>query len=238
MVKGKIRIALVAVEEEDRAVYSDMLSKFEDVELEIFSTVKSFRRGCSGNIYSGVVLDIGTMAGASQSDRDFLASLSLGFPVLRVGRPDDGGVIDCVLEGIPRLDISGREVLDYFMTKKCRDKTPRQIRLKVRRNIFYNVLLFKKDGDEPSRANLWDISEGGAYVLTPLSGFKSGDTVWLGIQDLQDTTPIRGQIRWTQPWGLGVRHLPGFGISFVEISEGQKREIKNAVEDCTPPNED
>jgi hypothetical protein len=178
------------------------------------------------------------MARASQPDRDFLASLSLGFPVLRVGRSDDGGEINCVLEGIPRLDISGREVLDYFMTKKCRDKSPRQIRLMVRRNIFYNVLLFTKDGDDPSRANLWDISESGAYVLTPLSGFKSGDTVWLGVQDLQDTTPIKGLIRWTQPWGLDIRHLPGFGISFVEISEEQKREIKTAVEARTPPKKD
>ena len=173
MAKTNIRIALVAVEENDRSSYAELLSQFEDIDMEIFSNVESFRQGCSGTGYSGVVLDIGTMAGSSMPDRDFFATLSLGFPVLRVSQATDGESINCVLEGIPRLDFSSREVLDYFVAKKCREMEPRQIRLKVRRNIYYNVMLFMKSNGDSIQANLWDISEGGAYVLTPHEGFKS-----------------------------------------------------------------
>lgn len=48
--------------------------------------------------------------------------------------------------------------------------------------------------------------------------------IWVVVQELDDKTPIPGEIRWRQPWGKSMA-IPGIGIQVKELTAGQKAQL-------------
>lgn len=54
--------------------------------------------------------------------------------------------------------------------------------------------------------------------------WQSKEHVWFILKELEDQTPIRGEVRFVIPWGKAMR-FPGIGICFEEITENQREEL-------------
>lgn len=228
MQKDRLRLAIIALEENEREFYEDLLSGYSDLIPESFSTIPQFKVECTGKDYSGIVVDNRTLIRSTMEDRDFFSQLCEGFPVMRISRSSDRTSISCLVEGKQLVDLKGRQLLDHFINRECREVIAHQVRISQRKKVFFNTYLQTSGSDEPLRTNLWDISEGGCFVITTDNQRKEGEEVTITIHDLNDKTPIQGEIKWLKSWGSDAHKLPGYGLEFKEISDSQVQEIKRA----------
>jgi hypothetical protein len=224
----KLRIAVIALEDEEKSFYKDLLAEFKTVSPELYSTLHQFKRSCGEKEYSGLIIDNRTLIRSSTLDREFFSQVCEGFPVLRISANTNNTDVSCLIEGKQPGNLSGRQLLDLFLTTDCTQTIPHRVRVNPRRNIFFNTYLSYANEKDPIKTNIWDISEGGCFVLTAENNKKKGDVVTLIINELSDPTPIRSEIRWVMPWGADTKKLPGFGVSFLDITSKQKMEIQQA----------
>jgi len=227
--KKDIRIALIVLEDEESQFYQNLLSGYGDVTIEPHSTIQQFKSSCQGKCYSGFIVDMQTLIRSSTQEKEFFASLHEGFPVMQVRRSPEEDTVSCLVKGKQLGDLRGEQLLDHFINQDCWQKAPREVRVLPRKNIFLNTKLYLSEKARPVRTNLWDISEGGCFVLSTHEK-KKGESVWLMINELSNNNRIRGQIRWAKLWGTAPDHLPGFGISFEEITGEQRNEIQKTLE--------
>jgi hypothetical protein len=76
--------------------------------------------------------------------------------------------------------------------------------------------------DGSQRCTSTDISEGGIYI-SAIQAFEEGAVLDVMIPFRGDEVRVRGQIRHYQH-GIGV------GIMFVDLSDGQKEQIRDMIE--------
>jgi len=226
--KEKIQVVLIALSNENRKIYYEMLQPFTDISLLSFSTLHQFQKNCKTEKFSGIIIDIRTLIRATSADKDFYSSLAQGFPILQVDLNQDKTDINCFIEGEKTSRLKGKKLWDHFFNRVCSQKGARGVRLKPRKNRFCNTFLYLAQNGSPVKTNLWDISTGGCFVISS-DEKKVGDQIWLSIRELQDKTPICCQIRWSSPWGSNTEQLPGFGTFFQTISPHQQKEISKIV---------
>lgn len=223
---GKNTIILVAVHDKTRDHYLKLLKRYRQISLQTYSTLFHFRRESGGGLFSGFVVDIRTLIESPMEDKEFYASLCKGFPVLQIDYSSDHRDVNCLLEGDPSVSLKGKDLLDHYIRIICRKMTPRGVRLHTRQKVFFNAEVYSAPDAVPVPANLWDISDGGCFIVDSRNKNKPGDRVWLSIRGLSDDRLIPGEIRWTKPWGTSIEKLPGFGVSFLEVSESLQDGLK------------
>ena len=114
--------------------------------------------------------------------------------------------------------------LEYW--KKCKEVAPRQVRVHTRKKVFLNTFLYLSKEKDPLKTNLWDISEGGSFVINT-DMMPKEEKVWLKFADFNDKTPISGVVKWHRPWGKDFTQLPGMGVEFEKLSAKQLIEIRD-----------
>jgi Tfp pilus assembly protein PilZ len=72
-----------------------------------------------------------------------------------------------------------------------------------------------------------NLSLGGVFLHT-METFEEGTTLWLRFLELADQTPIAATARWSLEWGE-ARCIPGIGMKFDGLSEGQEKEIRRIL---------
>ena len=224
-----LRIALISMESEDSDYYKNLLGDYDFIKLDSNTTIHQFKRACLDKVYSGFIIDNRTLITSTMDDKEFFFSLCEGFPVIRISRSPDSNNVNCVVEGKNMGNLKGRQLLSHFISEKCQSVAPRKVRVDNRKNIFLNTFLCFSEKGETKKTNLWDLSERGCFVITTEEK-KEGDRVWLTFQELKDKTPICSEIKWTMVWGKRTSQLPGFGVSFLVITDEQKRELKETME--------
>jgi hypothetical protein len=101
----------------------------------------------------------------------------------------------------------------------------------MRKVVHFNVLL---SYDEPigekalERTVTINISKGGCFLFSGRD-WSNTPKAWFIINELQDKTPIAGDIRWTVEWGKQMT-IPGIGLSFKHIKPSQLEKLAN---NCT-----
>lgn len=223
-----LKIALISLSDKNKKLYQDILSKHEDISLETYSTLHQFKKKCNGEKYSGLIVDIRTLIRSPMLDKEFYTSLCKGFPILQVDSNNNSSAINCFIEGEKSLNLKGTQLMDHFVKKVCPIIIPRGIRLKSRKNVFYNIYMYLSENSPPIKSNLWDISEGGCYVIST-NEKQMGDHIWLTINELLDKTPICSEVKWKKSWGTSTNKLPGFGVEFVDITNQQREEINSIL---------
>lgn len=227
MEREKCNVVLIALEAKERDYYRSLLSGYKGTNVEEYSTIHQFKKCCPGRKYSGIVVDIRTLIRSTMQEREFFSLLWDGFPVLHISQSTGSNELNCLLEGQESVELKGKELLDHFIEVKCRKVVPRQVRVHTRKKVFLNTFLYlTKDDKNPLKTNLWDISEGGSFVISTKMK-PEGEQVWLKFADFNDKTPICGIVRWHRPWGKNFKQLPGFGIEFEKLSAKQLIEIRD-----------
>jgi Tfp pilus assembly protein PilZ len=222
-----IRIAFVAHPSEDRDLFLSRLVRHGNVEPDSFFSVDEFKRAGRGRLYSGVVVDLKTVALLDENDKPFFEELARSFPVLRVRRIGEPDQISGTVEGRP---LAGQALLEAFVDGLCRKAKPRCVRTEERRSLVLSVLVRAAPGGEPLRANVANVSHGGFFVVTPHE--LRCERLYLEVQDLDDRTPIVCAVRWRMPWGTSQRSLPGYGVAFESITTSQAEQLERLAREA------
>ena len=92
--------------------------------------------------------------------------------------------------------------------------------------IHFNVLLPKTAGfnEEGIRRTVTvNVSKGGCFIYS-VDNLASDVEMMIVFKELEDQKPILGEVRWKAKWGEAMQ-IPGIGIKFEDINEGQLTEI-------------
>ena len=163
----------------------------------------------SSGCFSGILVDLPSIIKAKGEEKIVAYSLTNFFPTLRV-RVMGSMLIPMTMPGAAKQENS----VNDFLNRACRNFIPRRLRAHHRHPIGVSAsTLFA--GVE-TRAFTLNISWGGAFMVdfNP-ERFKVGDELLLFFQEPACTVPAT--VRWIHSWGL--RHAPGIGIEFGELSE-------------------
>ena len=66
-------------------------------------------------------------------------------------------------------------------------------------------------------------SQGGCFLFSNQDWLNTANG-WFIINELQDKSPIKGEIRFVVPWGKEMV-IPGIGIFFSQIKPAQVKEL-------------
>ena len=230
MKEEKSKIVLIASDDNDRTFYKSLLSSYEGITIEDYVTINQFKESCVGKLYSGVIVDTKTRISSTTLSKKFFYTLSGGLPVMQINRSrEDLTSINCLFDTKQIFDLKGENLLDHFIKNECIKVIPRRIRTTNRKNIFFNVQLFLKKNDEPIKTNMLDVSADGCFILSTEEK-QRGEKIWFIVNELPNKTPICSKIEWIKLLGTEPGRLPGFGVSFEQISEAQIVGIMEAQE--------
>ncbi len=216
-----MRVILVCKEGASRQTYLNETKKNE-VEVDAVSTFGELFQAMIINPYQGVMIDLVTSMKASREEKGVAQEILDVFPVIQLKLENETGTIRTISLG----SSSGSGSLVDFINNECRIFAPRAVRLSARKSINFNVLLSKEEHINEK------LSEHTVTINASLSGcflYSSQDwsaitNVWFMINELQDKSPIKGDIRWAVPWGKNMV-IPGIGISFKKIKPEQLEEL-------------
>ena len=225
-----LKVAIIAIEEKKRQFYQQMLAVYPTVVTEPYASMHHFRNACKNKEYSGFLVDNRTLVSSPFKDKEFYSQICKVFPVLRVGFGFSEEYITFIREKETHLHLKGRQVLEYFVNSDLQQNCQHQVRLDMRKNIHFNTHLFLPEQTKGIKTNLLDISENGCFVLTCCDDKQSGDQLELKINELDDPSPITCEIKWQKDWGLDLDHLPGVGVTFIDITKHQKSQILSHLE--------
>jgi Tfp pilus assembly protein PilZ len=215
-----IRVLLIAQDENARQAYLSALEKC-DVQVFVSESYQDLSKEICKHSYHGIILDLQTKMKAINKNKNLAYSLVENFPVCQVKINDQTGDIHC----FHHSQKIGDTMLD-FINNECRNFVPRMIRSDTRKEIHFNVILYKyKDDIQPECSVTINISMGGCFIFSARE-WKVGDDLWIQIKELSDKELISGQIRHVSRWGESMR-IPGIGVEFRNISASQAEEISN-----------
>lgn len=214
------RLLLVAECGEARAAYLNVLRGL-GVEVDCIASPDELGNVLSGNAYNGLLVDVPTMIRCECDDKNRITKIMSLFPVLRLMyNPQFGGIRGLAQGGTVRDNRN----LSEFVRDECMSFDARSIRLAERKEIVFNVLLFKDlETEKAERTITVDVSESGCFIYT-VDRWDTAGSAWMVVNEFDDKTPIELKVRWRQGWGRQMSP-PGIGASFESMSAGQYAQL-------------
>lgn len=216
-----IRLLLVSREGVARQKYQDAIRNF-GVQLDTVSTLRELYNAMTDTPYNGVLIDLLTKIKAPQDERTLIHEVLERFPVILLKWENKTETIKSLYYG----QVKNGEILENFVTQECQLFKARKIRSNARVSIHFNIVLAKSD--DLTEKNIEqtisiDVSRGGCFIYSTKT-WKRESSAWFIIKELEDNTPIRGEVKWEVAWGKAMR-VPGIGVMFKDIKECQLKEI-------------
>lgn len=209
-------------------IYLD-LANASGMDCDVVHSFDEFYAQDSGVSYCGLLVDIVSSIRASQFDRESLKSLMDVYPSMRLRWDSAGGDIRTLMTG---AGVGQKISLEQFFTRYCRLFFARPVRSSRRRVINCNVLssvYVEMPEETTTRTVTSDISVGGCFLYSS-NCLTSGTILWIRFIDLVDNSPIQVEVVWCREWGKTMS-LPGVGVKFVSIKDGQRQELAALVDD-------
>ena len=120
----------------------------------------------------------------------------------------------------------GDTPLEHFINHECRYFRARTIRSSYRHDIHFNISLSRNQdfsSSDVERTITLNASKDGCFIYSS-QNWEIRSRVWFVIQELQDQTPISGEIQWCVAWGESMQ-IPGIGVEFREVKPCQVEEM-------------
>ncbi len=215
-----IRVLLIAHDGNARLEYLSALEKCA-VQVFVSETFQNLSKEICSHSYHGIFMDLYTKMKAIKINKNYVYGLVENFPVCQLKINDQTGEINCFHHG----QKFGGTMLD-FINDECRNFVPRMIRSDERKEIHFNVILYKcKNEIETEFSATINISKGGCFIFSARER-EEGSDMWIKIKELKDNELIGGKIRHIARWGESMQ-IPGIGVEFRSISVSQAMEIYN-----------
>jgi Tfp pilus assembly protein PilZ len=196
------------------------------VEVDTVSSLGELHKMMIENFYNGVMVDFRTKMKASNEEKDLVHDIFEQFPAAQLNFEEKTGQIRSFHYG----RASKSESLESFIKEECRSFIARPIRASQRKKIHFNVLLPKTGGfteEVIHRTVTMNVSEGGCFIYS-VDDLLSDVELTMVFKELEDQKPILGEVRWKAKWGEAMQ-IPGIGIKFQDIKEGQLTEIYKII---------
>ncbi len=216
-----VRLILVCKNDPAKEAY---LREAQKAGIEV-DTVESFGELLKSMVtkaYHGVMIDLVTSVKASSEEKSLAKDVLDAFPVIQLKRDHESSSLRTIASGSVRDNCT----LADFVSQECRLFIPRTVRLSARKNVYFNVLISRAQDMDLAlthRGITLNVSKDGCFLLS-CEDWSSSSEVWFVINELDDKTPICGEIRWRQPWGKNMT-MPGIGVLIKKIPPGQKKQI-------------
>ena len=227
MTEDPINLVLIVKEEKDQAFYQSHLASYEDIELEVFPSFLEFRNQCHGKLYSGFLVDIRTLIRSAGGEKLFFSHLLQFFPVMRVTKKPGSNTFSGLVESRNLGRLKGDALLEAFVTDLCRKNPPREVPSGRQQGIFRSVYVYYSSNfarEKPERGVVENLTTKSCFLVTN-DDIAKGAGIWLVFADMSDQTPVGCEVKWTKQWRPGSLYLPGLGLSFVGMTDGQVGEL-------------
>jgi hypothetical protein len=230
MAEDALRLVMVVNDEKNQKFYEEHLASYDDIELEIYPSLVEFRNQSHGKLYSGFLVDIRTLIKSGSGEKLLFSHLLQHFPVMRVTKKPGSDSFSGLLESKSLGRLKGQALLDAFVNDLCRRNPPRDVPSGRQKGIFRSVYLYYSDDflQEPEKAVIENLTVKTCFVVTN-ENFATGSHVWLVFTEMKEQTPIQCEIKWAKPWTPGSLYLPGYGVSFVEVTDEIVSELSKLV---------
>jgi hypothetical protein len=192
------------------------------VQVHAVSSFRELHNALIDSPYHGVMVDLGTKIHAPRDDKGLIHDILDMFPMVQLKWEGTTGTIQTLYFGQSK----GSGSLEDFIIEECGSVEARKIRSSARRSINFNIILskgadFSTNGTE--RSVTIDVSKGGCFIYS--SGhWNTTSNVWMIIRELEDDTPILGEVKWRSAWGEAMR-IPGIGVKFQDRTKKQLEEM-------------
>lgn len=216
-----IRLILVCKEGQARNAYlREAMSTGIEVDMvDSFGDLLKMMNTCA---YQGIMVDLITSVKASREDKDIAQNVLDAFPVIQLKWDQQTNNIHTISNGA-----ASGGTLAHFIDHECRPFKPRAVRINARKCTNFNVLICKNIEMDPSQTEhsvTVNISKGGCFLFS-CQNWSNISEIWMVVHELDDKTPIQGEIRWRQPWGKTMA-IPGIGIQIKHITSKQKTQLE------------
>jgi len=171
--------------------------------------------------YQGILLDVVTNLKANREEKGISQEVLGAFPLMQLRWDQQTNRIQTISSGA-----SSSATLAHFVAYECQPFRPRTIRSDVRKCINFNVEIYKDQNLTPAsmeRSITINVSRGGCF-LCAFGNWSGISEIWIIVNELEDKTPLAGEILWRQPWGKSMI-IPGFGVRITRISEKQRNQL-------------
>ena len=217
-----VKVILVCQEEgKAKQAYLNAIKSF-GVKVDTAPSLMELHKMLIENTYNGVMVDFRTRVKASNEEKDLVHDIFEQFPVAQLNFEEKTGEI----RSFHYSRTSKGETLESFIKEECRSFIARPIRSTIRKKIHFNVLI-SNTGDftekEIDRTVTMNVSKGGCFIYS-VDDLQSDDRLMMVFKELEEQTPILGEVRWRALWGEGMQ-IPGIGVKFENLSEGQLARI-------------
>ena len=215
------KLILVCEENEEINTYLDALESMT-VSVETVPSFKNLENLLLENPYHGVLVDIKTKIRAMQHEKELAYQILNKYPVVQLRIDDKTGEIRTLSDGKSKHDAT----LEEFIESDCRKFEARAIRSSPRVKYHFNVLLSGNGTaaeENSERTITFNVSKDGCFVISSRE-WELKQPVTFQIHELEDPSPIAGEVRWYKPWGKSVG-IPGIGIRISQIKENQIQNI-------------
>lgn len=214
----EIRVLLIVQDESSRNKYLEALSGC-DVRVYVSSSFQNMDAEICTQSFHGIFLDLPTKIKALKQNKYYVYGLLEYFPVAQLRYNEKTGQISCFYSS----QENGGSMAD-FIRLECRNVVPRMLRSDTRKDIHFNVRIFRTPEDVPlEHTATINISKGGCFLFS-VRPWRIDDDVWLEFMELSRNRFLHGRIRRIVPWGES-KQIPGIGIEFLDITESQLAEI-------------
>lgn len=214
----EIRVLLIVQDESSRNKYLEALSGC-DVRVYVSSSFQNMDAEICTQSFHGIFLDLPTKIKALKQNKYYVYGLLEYFPVAQLRYNEKTGQISCFYSS----QENGGSMAD-FIRLECRNVVPRMLRSDTRKDIHFNVRIYKTPGDPPlEHSATINISKGGCFLFS-VRPWQIDEDIWLEFMEFSQEPLVQGRIRRIVPWGT-FKEIPGIGIEFRNISAFQRAEI-------------
>lgn len=216
-----IRVILVSREGHAKQAYLNAIKPL-GIQIDTVSTFTELHSALAENLYSGVMVDLVTKIKGSREEKGLIHQILELYPVLQLKWEDKTGLIQTLCLGQSK----GSGTLKDFIYEECGSFTARAISSTPRRDIHFNVILSRNANfsqNSIEKTVTVNISKEGCFIYS-VGKWERTFNCWMKIKELNDDTPILGEVKWAIPWGK-VMKFPGIGIKFENIRKNQLEEI-------------
>jgi hypothetical protein len=218
-----MKLLLVCKEGNARQAYLDE-TKALGIDVDVFPSFYDFLKTMANTPYQGLLIDLETQMKMSLEEKNVSKAILEFFPTLQLKWHAESRSLRNISLGMKTTNVSLKE----FIITECQSFTARAVRLNMRNMVNFNVLLSTDESMYErflERTVTINVSRGGCF-LSSGRDWSNYATAWFIINELQDKTPIAGNIHWSVEWGKQMT-IPGIGVGFRYIKQSQIEELIN-----------
>jgi hypothetical protein len=223
----KIVIGIVARAEEMQTFLREQLTSL-GARVMSFPALQAVQEALQAELFSGFIVDLRTLVGASAAEKALAHALEQAFPFMRV----IGNLTTGLLTGHVRGEsLIGEAACASFLEHYCRPFGLKKFRVEQRKQLHLSVSWSRVDDPAaaPMPATTMNVSRHGMFIIDSTAAMEIGTRVYVHLFPASHTSPLLGVVRWCLPWGQSTHHPPGFGIELIELSAAQREAFEQAA---------